>query len=246
MRIWLFTSWLENLSFLNTLKQYNHDIIVYMNQDAWPLEDKSIAFQEIYIKKAIDTLKEKKVDKIILPPMWELRYKQENYILPIYQNIINQSLKYSLVWKLWLLGNDKDMSYVKEYIESLDYKPTKRQKSIKKFNCCKVYKKNIWVWKYNIIALSKRDWMIRKLIKTDLNKLLSFNVDTIIPTSYNVYHFENIINQKIKNMRYQKVANWEFLDELLWKKDNNYNLEFIWHWNVDLFLKEKKWDILLK
>jgi len=57
--------------------------------------------------------------------------------------------------------------------------------------------------------------MIRKLIKTDLNKLLSFNVDTIIPTSYAVYYFENIINQKKKNIRFQRVSNRDFLDKLL-------------------------------
>ncbi len=246
MKIWIFTSWLENLSFLNTLKQYNHNIIVYMNQDAWPLDDKSIDFQEKYIKQAIDILLEKKVDKIILPPMWELKYKNENFILPIYQNIIKQSLKYSLVWKIWLLGNDLDMEYVQNYIEQLDYTPTKRQKNIKHFKWFSIYKKNIWVWKYNIIALSKRDWMIRKLIKTDLNRLLSFNIDTIIPTSYDAYHFENIINQKIKNIRFQKVLNWDFLDELLWGKDNKYTIEFVWHWNTNLFLKEKRWSILLK
>ena len=247
MRIWIFTSWLENLSFLNALKQYNHDIIVYMNQDVWPLDDKSIDFQEKYVQQAMDFLiKEKKVDKIILPPMWELKYKDKKFILPIYQNIIKQSLNYSLVWKIWLLGNDIDMNYVKEYIDNLDYKLNDRQKNIKKFNSFKVYKKNIWIWKYNIIVLWKRNWMIRKLIKTDLNKLLSFNVDTIIPTSYAVYYFENIINQKKKNIRFQRVSNRDFLDKLLWEKNNKYSIEFIWHWNTNLFLKEKRWQILLK
>lgn len=67
-----------------------------MNQDARPLENKSVEFQERYVKQAISFLKEKNVDKIILSPMWELKYKDEDFILPIYQNIIKQSLKYSL------------------------------------------------------------------------------------------------------------------------------------------------------
>lgn len=57
--------------------------------------------------------------------------------------------------------------------------------------------------------------MIRKLVKTDLNKVLSFNVDTIIPTSYDVYHIENIISQKKKKLRFQKSTDWEFLDNIL-------------------------------
>jgi len=69
-----------------------------MDQDVWPLDDKSIDFQDKYVKQATDfLLKEKKVDKILLPPMWELRYKDKDFILPIYQNIIKQSLNYSLV-----------------------------------------------------------------------------------------------------------------------------------------------------
>lgn len=246
MRIWIFTSWLENLSFLNILKQYNHTFVIYMNQDIWPLEDKSIELQKEYIDQAISFLKTKKVDKIILHPMWELIYKNEEFILPLYQKIINQSLKYSLVWKICLLWNEFDMEYIKKYIENLDYQPTERQKNIKKFDCCKIYKKNVWVWKYNTIVLWKRNWMLRKLIKTDLNKIFSFNVDTLIPTSYDVYHFEKIISQKKKKLRFQKTSDWLFLDNLLWEKWNKYQIEFHWKWNTDLFLNEKRWKILLK
>jgi len=246
MKIWIFTSWLENLSFLNILKQYNHNFLIYMNEDAWPLEDKAIDFQENYVKQSIDFFQKKKVDKIILPPIWELKYKDEEFILPIYQNVINQNLKYSLVWKICLLWNDFDMDFVENYINSLNYKPTERQKKIKNFDCCKIYKQNIWVWKYNIMILWKRNWMIRKLIKTDINKILSFNVDTILPTSYEVYHFENIIYQKKKKLRFQKVSDWEFLYRFLWEKWNKYNIEFYWNWNTNLFLKEKRWMIFLK
>jgi hypothetical protein len=97
MKLGIFTSGLENLSLLKILKQYNVDLIIYMNQDVWPIEDKSLEFQEKYIKQGIQTLQEVGAEKIILYPMWELKYKNENFIFPLYQNIIDQTLKYSVV-----------------------------------------------------------------------------------------------------------------------------------------------------
>ena len=248
MKLWIFTSGLENLSLLKILKQYNVDLVVYINQDTWPIEDKSIEFQEKYIQEWIEKLQKEWVDKIILHPMWELKFKDKDFVLPLYQNLINQTLKYSVVWKIWLFGNKLDLEFVKSYLENYvkEYIPTERQKHNKKFDCCKFYTKNISVWKYNTIVLSKRNWMLRKLIKTDLRYFFDCSVDSILPTSYNVYHFENIINQKKKKLHFQNMKDWEFLDKLLWKKENNYTLKLITDWNTDLFLQDKKWEILLK
>ena len=248
MKLWIFTSGLENLSLLKILKQYNVDLIVYMDQDAWPIEDKSIDFQKKYIQKWIERLQKEWVDKIILHPMWELRFKDEDFIFPLYQNIIDQTLKYSVVWKIWLFGNKLDLEFVKFYLENYvkEYIPTERQKHNKKFKCCKFYTKDISVWKYNTIVLSKRDWMLRKLIKIDLRYFFDCAVDSILPTTYDVYHFENIIRQKKKKLHFQFMKDWKFLDELLWKKENKYNLKLITNWNTDLFLQHKKWQVFIK
>jgi len=248
MKIWIFTSGLENLSLLKILKQYNVDIIVYIQQDAWPLEDKSLSFQQKYIEDWIKKLLEEWVDKIILHPMWELKYKDKDFIFPLYQNLIEQTLNYSIVGKIWLFGNDIDLNFIENYLIDYvkNYKKTKRQSHNKKFDCCKFYKKDISVWKYNTIILSKRNWMLRKLIKTDLRYFFDCNVDSILATTYDIYHFENIINQKKKKLHFQNMKDWIFLDKLLWKKENNYTLKVIWNGNIDLFLKYKKWKIFLK
>jgi len=248
MKLWIFASGLENISLLKILKQYNIDLIVYINQDAWPLEDKSIDFQEKYIKQWIQTLQKAGAEQIILHPMWELKYKNEDFIFPLYQNIINQTLKYSIVWKIGLFGNKIDLDFIKKYLEDYtkNYKVTKRQKHNKKFNCCKFYTKDISTWKYNTVVLSKRNWMLRKLIKTDLRYFFDCAVDSILPTSYDVYHFENIISQKKKKLHFQFMKDWEFLDDLLWKKENNYTLKLLTNWNTDLFLQHKKWQVFIK
>jgi len=88
---------LENLSLLKVLKQYNVDIVVYINQDCWPFEDKTLSFQEKYVKKAIEVLKKEKVDKIILHPLWELKLLENDFIFPLYKNLIDETLKYSIV-----------------------------------------------------------------------------------------------------------------------------------------------------
>jgi len=248
MKIWIFTSGLENLSLLKILKQYNIDIVVYMNQDAWPLEDKSLEFQQKYVQEWIEKLQKEWVDKIILHPIWELKYKDRDFIFPLYQNLIEQTLFYSIVGKIGLFWNKIDLDFVEDYLKDYvkQYKPTERQKRIKKFNCCKFYKKDISVWKYNTIVLSKRNWMLRKLIKTDLRYFFDCGVDSLLPTTYEVYHFENIIRQKKKKIHFQFMKDWNFLENLLWKKENKYSLKFISNWNVNLFLDNKKWKIFIK
>lgn len=248
MKLWIFTSGLENVSLLKILKQYNVDLVVYMNQDAWPVEDKSIDFQEKYVQEWIKKLQEEWVDKIILHPMWELKFKDEDFIFPLYQNLIKQTLKYSIVWKIWLFWNKIGLEFIESYLGNYvkNYKPTERQKHNKKFDCCKFSTKDISVWKYNTIVLNKRNWMLRKLIKTDLRYFFDCAVDSILPTTYDVYHFENIINQKKKKIHFQNMKDWEFLDNLLWKKENNYTLKLITNWNTDLFLQNKKWEVFMK
>jgi hypothetical protein len=69
--------------------------------------------------------------------------------------------------------------------------------------------------------------MVRKLIKTDLRYFFDCAVDSILPTTYDVYHFENIINQKKKKIHFQNMKDWEFLDDLLPAKENKYTLKLI-------------------
>ena len=248
MKLGIFTSGLENISLLKILKQYNIDIVVYMNQNARHLEDKNLKYQQKYIEQWIEFLKKEQVDKIILHPLWELKFENDNIIFPLYKNIVKQTLNYSIVWKIWLFWNDLDLNFVGNYLVNYlkTYKPTLRQKNIKKFDCCKFYKKDISTWKYNTVVLSKRNWMLRKLIKTDLRYFFDCSVDSLLPTTYDVYHFENIINQKRKKMYFQFMKDWKFLDKLLWEKNNNYTLKFIWKWNTEMFLKHKKWQVFIK
>jgi len=97
MKLGIFTSGLENISLLKILKQYNVDIVVYMNQDAWPLEDKSLEYQQKYIEQGIEFLKKEQIDKIILHPLWELKFENNNIVFPLYRNIIKQTLNYSVI-----------------------------------------------------------------------------------------------------------------------------------------------------
>jgi len=248
MKIGIFSSWLENLSLLKVLKQYNVDIVVYINQDCWPFEDKILSFQEKYVKKAIEILKNEKVDKIILHPLWELKFIENNLIFPLYKNLIDKTLKYSIVWKIGLFWNDIDLNemekFLYEYVKN--YNLTERQKRIRKFNGFKFYKKDISVWKYNTVVLSKRNWMLRKLIKTDLRYFFDCGVDSILPTTYDVFNFEHIIKQKKKKLHFQSIDKWDFLDSFLWERGNKYSLKVIGEWNINMFLKHKKWKIWLK
>lgn len=246
MRIWIFSSGLENLSFLNLLKQYNVDIFLYINQHARPIEDKTFDFQQEYIDQGIDSLLKKNVDKIILPPVWELKYVEKDFVFPLFQNILAQSLKYSLMGKIWIIWNELDSVFLTEYLENLDYKKTDIQKKTKNFQTFKLHRKNVAWWSYNLNFLSKRDRMLRKIIKTDLRCMFDASVDTIVPSTYAVYHFERLISQKIKKIRFQSTWTWWFLDEMLGPRWNNYSIDLEKIWNTDLFFSNKKRSIMLK
>ncbi len=248
MKLGIFSSWLENLSLLKILKQYNVDLIVYINQDAWPIEDKTLEFQEKYVKQAIEKLQKEWAEKIILHPIWELKYQNKDFVFPLYKKLIDQTLKYSIVGKIGLFGNTLDLDEVEKFLLEYvkNYHPTPRQEKIKKFDCCKFYKKEISVWKYNTVVLWKRNWMLRKLIKTDLRYFFDCWVDSILPTTYDIFHFEHIIKQKKKKLHFQEMKSWEFLDKMLPPKENKYSLKLITQGNVDMFLKHKKWQVFLK
>jgi hypothetical protein len=57
--------------------------------------------------------------------------------------------------------------------------------------------------------------MLRKIIKFDLRYFLDANVDSILPTSYAIYHFEKLISKKRKKMRFQFIKSWNFLEDIL-------------------------------
>lgn len=245
MKIWIFSSGLENLSLLNILKQYNFEIVVYMNQNARPIEDKTFEFQQKYVDKAIDFLLKKNVEKIILPPVWELKYVDKTFVLPIFQNFISQSLKYTLVWKIWIIWNKLDSDFLAEYLKNLDSQTIDFWQTNKKIEDLKIFKKDVSIWNYNLPILSKRNWMLRKLIKTDLRYFFDCQVDTLIASNYAIFHFERLLKQKLKKIRFQTTWTWDFLWELA-KKDNNYNIEFYSEWNAELFLQHKRRKMLLK
>jgi hypothetical protein len=47
-------------------------------------------------------------------------------------------------------------------------------------------------------------------------------------------------------MRFQFIKSWNFLEDILWEKNNQYKLKVFTEWNVNLFLREKRRQIFLK
>ena len=195
----------------------------------------------------IETLLKEKVDVLILHPVFELHFLGKLPILPLYTNLVKETFKYSIVWKIWLIWNSLDLYNIDFSSIIKSYQLTDRQKKIKKFKKWFVfYKKEVPLWKYYLLQLNKRNWMIRKTIKFDIRYFFDCHVDSLLPTSWWIYAFDKIIYTKKKKLLYKRLKDIENINRyLLEKNQETYKVDIIDNWNVDFFLREKKWRWLI-
>jgi len=247
MKIWIITSGLENIVLFNILNKYNHHYIIYWDQENFSYEDKDFDFVLKRIQKWIDELQKKWVEKFILHPIFEFYFKEKIDVLPLYENLVKEVFSNSIVGKIWLIGNKLDLENINFSALIGEYSLTERQKSIKKFNkWFKFYSKEVPLWKYYLLQLGKRDWMIRKTIKNDIKYYFDANVDSFLPTSWSIYAYDNILYQKKKRIHYQRLSKVEEINKyLLEEKQDTYIVDIIWTWDKNFFLREKRWKWLI-
>lgn len=250
MKIGIVSSWNEWLTLFKFLNKFDHEYFVYYDQINRPYWDNEFDYSVTCIKKWIEFLQSKWVDKIILPPVYELYFLQQekfgDMILPLFKNyVLNFTFHNSLVGKIWLFWDYADIEVWQDLLYNLSKKHilTKNQTNIKKFNFpFKFWAKEVQMRKYFSRKLSFSNLMVNKIIKLDLRYFKDANIDSLVPLNYEYFNYQNTIFKffNYKKQKFHKIDNLEkvFIDCSLPQSDL-YSIEICFNWHVDFIKREK-------
>lgn len=249
MKIWVVASYFDDLYILYFLNRFDFNYKVYLDWNNWPYQDKWFDFSLSNIEKWINYLISKWVDKVILPPIYEMHFDWDDRVLPLYKNYLEIALSKSLVWKIWILWDYSDWERINNYFSNFSsfYSLNENQKNIKKFNFpFSIWFKQVNLWKFFLNNLSFRQPLVNKTIKTDLTYFKDANVDTLITLNYWYLAFSktiwNFFNSN-KTKFYWKNALDLSLDKLfLDLEKENYELEIFSNSDLWLLFSSKKWN----
>lgn len=246
MRIWIITSNFDQLSLFKILSKYDFEYHILRDWNNWPYWDKDFEYNLDNIKRWVDFLKKKKVDYIILPPIYEL-YFQENKVLPLFTMYLAQALQKSLIGKIWFLWDFADMQVIEKifYEITKNYQLTENQQQIENFHYpFALWKKETTLWKFYLYKLGFRDSMVCSTIKNDLKYFKDANVDTIIPLNRGYLFWENVIKSKLnpKKQKFHWTKSVQLCRETLvdLTKQEKYAITIYPNGNPDFLLREKK------
>lgn len=252
MRVWIVSSGIEMIPLFKFLNNFDNDYILYIDQNWFPFWEKDTDTAIWLVKKWIEQLESRWVDAIILPPVYELLFSEDSKILPVFKNyLLEQCLKYSLVWKIWFLWDLVDLEMIDNFFKKIlsGYKLTDNQLNTKIFNKkFPIWKKHVPMRKYYLLQFWNRDRMVRKTIKNDLRYFKDAWVDTIIPLNYWYFAFDKIIRSKLnfKKNRFHWIDSFEWVNKkLMWESDeknidwkNTLRLLVLW---TDYYVNSRKW-----
>ena len=253
MKIGIISSGMETLALFRFLTRYNHEYIIYFDSLHAPYGDKSFEKSLKYINEGIQYLENQKVDKIILPPVYELALKDKNpKILNLFTNYLTEEVfPHSLVGKLGLVGEYADLQEAQKLVSELakTYQPNATQKSTKKFSHPFHYRaKEVWILNPLLTRLSWKTLLTNTIIKQEFRYFKDASVDTIIPLNYLYFNAERTISKffNFKKIRFHKSEKLEKIFTDLTKESSEY---YIWIHTTDqkdFLLREKRMMWLLQ
>lgn len=199
MKVGIVSSWMETLSLFSFLTRYNHEYVVYYDSLNAPYWAKNFATSLAMVKKWVDWLKNEWVEKIIVPPVYELVLleKWEDKVLPLFKTyLLEYVFKFSLVWKIGMIWELADIQKIQTLVEkvSKEYVLTENQKSIKKFS----YPFHYWCKEEHILnwllsKLSRRSYLTNSLVKYEFRYFKDANVDTVVPCNYAYFNAQRTL-----------------------------------------------------
>lgn len=254
MKIGVISSWNESLSLFKFLNKVEHEYIVYYDQIHSPHGDNDFQNSISYVKKWIEILKSKWVEKIILSPIYELYFlqKKEDLVLPLFQNYLFEFVfSNSLVGKIWFFGDFADLQEWQRILSEISssYKLAENQSKIKKFHFpFKFWAKDVSMWKYFINKLSFSSLMVNKVIKNDLKYFKDANVDSLVPLNYAYFNYQNTIFRffNYKKQRFHKLEKLEEVFKNFNLNQSKYSISLIQNGHVEFLTREKKFLWLLQ
>ena len=237
------------LTLFKFLQKHDYEYIVYYDDLLRPYGDKPTKLVQAVIADAIQVLRDRWCDQIILPPTRELVFRDEKDVLPLFQTYMTKyCLTNSLVGKIGLIGDWSDIQIVQPILETFTqaYTLTSNQQNTKKFHTPFARRsKEVPLRKYFLTTLSYSDPMVNKVLKFDLRYFKDAQVDTLIPLNYGYFNYQTQISKlfNYKKCRFHKLEKLEksFTDIVdLSKKTTNYSVQILYTGQKELLQRQKK------
>ncbi len=258
MKIWIITSSNDTLALFNFLTKYDHEYVIYYDFAQWPYGDKTFDESLLAVQRWVDFLLKKKVDALIVPPLYELALASTPKILPLFADyVLKECFAHSLVGKIGLIGDFADMQQGQALMKWLEKKYTlnQNQQAIKKFQRPFAYrKKEVQLRKYYLSVLSYSDFMVNKVIKFDLRYFKDAMVDTVIPCNYGYFHYQTTITKffNFKKIKFHKLEKLEAIfqqlaESMKLKAENKkYSVQVFFTGHAEFLQREKRLMRLLQ
>ena len=125
MKIRIVTSCVEVLTLFRFLTRYNHEYIIYYDSVNAPYWVKNFVTSLENVKKWVKWLEKQWTEKIIVPPVYELKLLEEWYqnILPLFEHyLLDNVFKFSLVWKIGMIWEFADVQVAQNLFENFSKK----------------------------------------------------------------------------------------------------------------------------
>ncbi len=241
----------DSLELFDFLHRYDHDYHIYYDVESWPLGEKSSSRATAIVEAWIEYLVSKKVDAIIVPPLFELLLaKTDTVILPLFSDyLLCSCFPWSLIGKIWLLVDPVHTWWEAQKLVHLiekTYKLSSNQSQTKGFHSPMTYReKDVSLWPLLQRSLSPRDYLINKVVKFDLSYLKDAAIDTIIPTNYSHFAMEKTIiryhNQKKQKFHGVRALERSFEKVTSSKNPSNYSVTVHYIGRNEMLTERKKY-----
>jgi len=215
MKIGVVGSGADMLSIFKFLNKYDHDYIVYFDDLLRPYGDKPATLVQAVIVDAIQILRDRWCEQIILPPVRELAFREQKNIMPLFQSyVLDYCFHHSLVAKIGLVGDWSDIQVAQWLFTRFaqSYTLTDNQKNTQKFQQPFARRtKEVPMWKYFLTTISYSDPLVNRVVKHDLRYFKDADVDTLIPLNYGYFNYQNTITKfcNYKKCRFHKLEKLE-------------------------------------
>lgn len=256
MQIWILSSSVDILILFRFLTKQDFVYTFFFDQEWGDRSEKNSNFVFQRVEKLLEMSKRRWIEAVILPPLIELHFLQQekwhDYIIPLFRTyLIEECLPFSRTWKLGFVGDYFDSEHQGVLKEVCDkHELTAVQQTIKKFHKPFVFRfKHARMWKYFIMQLGWKNWMMHNVLKRDLRGLVDAWVDTIIPCNYWYFAYDVTIQKLIRSKKMyrhwlgkvEKVFNHLYATYNQKAEQNQkYKITIVYTWHVDLLLNEKK------
>ena len=175
-------------------------------------------------------------EKIIFPIAWEILLNHQKDFW-LFKFLAKKFLELSRVGKIGLFSQNIDF-FSQENIKQFfnNFQPLECQKIRKGFENYKLFfiKSNNWnqIWE-----LWNRHFMLSKLIKFDMKKVKDYNLDSLLPMSYQFLEYSRLINNKL-------LSKMNFLDQKFCQKNVEEMLKTCWinKWDAKIDFVFESWE----